>query len=183
MNKFEEKISENTEKLDSEIKANMSPIKNRLRLWNPSEEKRIEARERLANIKLWKAKKLMAQDDEKLKARGIIALERYKKHQAKINNKLEIKDIYLILISRSWFEIYKSYSLKFGINLISGPKLNENLLFRFSYHIKQFIKKRDKLFLLIKNIKERRQSTIKTKKISNNVTARISMWEVSCKIQ
>ena len=31
--KFEEKISENTEKLDSEIKANMSPIKNRLRLW------------------------------------------------------------------------------------------------------------------------------------------------------
>ena len=64
-------------------------LKNRLRLWNPSEEKRIEARERLANIKLWKAKKLMAQDDEKLKARGIIALERYKKHQAKINNKLE----------------------------------------------------------------------------------------------
>ncbi len=64
-------------------------LRNRLRLWNPSEEKRIQARERLANIKLWKAKKFMAQDDEEAKAKGIRALERYKKHQGKLSNKLE----------------------------------------------------------------------------------------------
>ena len=64
-------------------------LKNRLRLWNPSEEKRIKARERLANIKLWQAKKFMAQDDENIKKKGIRALELYKKHQAKINDRLE----------------------------------------------------------------------------------------------
>jgi len=64
-------------------------LRNGLRLWNPSEEKRIQARERLANIKLWKAKKFMAQDDEESKAKGIRALERYKKHQGKLSSKLE----------------------------------------------------------------------------------------------
>ncbi len=64
-------------------------LRNRLKLWNPSEEKRVEARERLANIKLWKAKKYMASEDENIKKKGVKALDLYKKHKNKLDNKLE----------------------------------------------------------------------------------------------
>lgn len=70
--------------------------------------------------------------------------------------KLGRKDTHLILMYRPWFGIYKLYSLQFRINLISGPQKSENILTLISNYIKKFIKKRDKLYLLIKNIKEKR---------------------------
>lgn len=78
-----------TEKDISTDESFFGKLRNRLKLFNFNEEERIKARERLSNIKLWKAKKYMAQDDENTKAKGIKALEKYRRHQIKINKKLE----------------------------------------------------------------------------------------------
>ena len=44
------------------------------------------------------------------------------------SKKLEGKDSYLILMYRSWFDIYQQYSLKFDIKLIAGPAFKDNIL-------------------------------------------------------
>ena len=64
-------------------------FRNRLKLINFNQEKRIKAREKIANINLWKAKKMISQGNEKEKEAAMKRMARYKRHMANIDNQLE----------------------------------------------------------------------------------------------
>ena len=64
-------------------------FRNSLKLISFNQEKRIKAREKIANINLWKAKKMISQGNEKEKEAAMKRMARYKRHMANIDNQLE----------------------------------------------------------------------------------------------